>query len=119
MSTATIMAVAALVGVIGLAALAISTRSQLRRLELRARTLESRLDDDEVTIGAVRGEARSATNTARRAARAAGIELEAPRLPLEPVTGRVVRALAFSSGARRALSRLVSTRRPGRSARAA
>lgn len=111
MGTATVMATIALASVVLLAAILAVARGSLRRLEGRVHQLEQRLSDDESAIASVRGEARAAGHTARRAARAAGVELEAPRLPLEPVTGRVVRVLAFGAGARRALTRLASPRR--------
>ena len=111
MSTATLVATIALVGVAVLAVALLATRSRLHRLELRLGRIEDRVVDDEAAIASAHGEARAAAQTARRAARAAGVEMESARLPLEPVTGRVVRALAFGAGAKRAITRLASPRR--------
>ncbi len=94
-----------------LAVVLLITRARLERLEVRVRAVEDRVVEDEAAIAVAQGEARAASRTARRAARAAGVELEPARLPLEPVTGRVVRALAFGAGARRAITRLATPRR--------
>lgn len=111
MSTATLVATIALGGVAVLAVVLLATRARLHRLEVQVRRIEDRVADDEAAIASVHGEARAASQTARRAARAAGVEMGPTRLPLEPVTGRVVRALAFGAGAKRAITRLASPRR--------
>lgn len=80
---------------------------RIAALEADVRALTARLED----LG---GDARAAVLAARRAAAAAGVD-DPPRLPLEPVTGKVVRAVAFSAGARRVLARLAAPRVPRRS----
>lgn len=91
------------------------TRARVVRLEARVRGLESRVDDELApAVGEARGEARAAGVTARRAAVAAGLEETPRRLPLEQLTGPVVRAVAFGAGARRTVARLAGTRAPRR-----
>lgn len=93
---------------LSLAALtALVARRRVARSELRTAALESRMNVLLQELGATRVLAQSAGTTARRAAVAAGVEEPAPRLALEPLTGRVVRAVALGAGARRAVARLV------------
>jgi len=121
MSSATwIAAIAAVLGAV-LGVSLMRTRARLGRIEDRAARLEARMDDEiALAIEAARGEARAAGATARRAATAAGVDEAPRRLPLEAVTGPVVRAVAFSAGARRTIVRLAAPRRGrGRAARKA
>ncbi len=111
MSTTAVVAVLAIVTVVVLGLALAATRARVRRLEVRVRQVEDRMLGDEASIAAAHGEARAASHMARRAARAAGVEVAPARLPLEPVAGRVVRVLAFGAGARRAITRLASPRR--------
>ncbi|MEX2254145.1 MAG: hypothetical protein WEC34_01795 [Acidimicrobiia bacterium] len=84
----------------------VRTRTRLATLEAGMRRLSQRLDTDlEPAIAEARADARNAATKARDAAIAAGVTEPPPRLPLEPITGRVVRAVAFGAGARRALAR--------------
>jgi hypothetical protein len=84
------------------------------RVEARLRTAERRITalDAEVRerlapdLADVRSQARAAASEARKAARAAGVEEDPPRLAWEPVTGPIVKALAFGAGASRAVARL-------------
>jgi hypothetical protein len=117
MSTALLAAFAGGIALV-LVGMLIRTRARLARLEVRTAQLEARLDD-EVTpaLRDARGDAREARATARRAATAAGVDEAPRRLPLEPVTGPVVRAVAFGAGARRTLVRLATPR--GRAGKAA
>jgi hypothetical protein len=102
----TILTGAALATVALLAVVLWVTRSRLRALEARTAHLEDHLRADvEPEVAAARAEARDATVAARRASLASGVDEPPPRLPFEPVTGRVVRAVAFGAGARRALAR--------------
>jgi hypothetical protein len=107
MSTATwIAAVAVAVG--GVLGVSLTrARARLSRLEARTAGIEARLDDEIAReISDALGEARAAGATARRAATAAGVDEPPRRLPFEPVTGPVVRAVAFGAGARRTIVRL-------------
>jgi len=108
MTTAAVLALAALAAVGALALGLARTRARLARVEARTRVLEEHLQQVEPDVAAARAEARDATVAARRASVAAGIDDPPPRLPFEPVTGRVVRAVAFGAGARRALARAAS-----------
>jgi len=105
----TVMAAVALV-VVGVLAIAlVRTRTRLVGVEARTHALEDELHRRvEPDVAAARAEARDASVTARRAAAAAGIDDPPPRLPFEPVTGPVVRAVAFGAGARRALARVAA-----------
>jgi hypothetical protein len=102
----TILAVGALAATAVLAVALVRTRARLARLEARTRELahdvHGRVEPD---VAAARAEAHDASILARRASVAAGVDDPPPRLPFEPVTGRVVRAVAFGAGARRALAR--------------
>jgi hypothetical protein len=86
------------------------TSARLRALTARTSRLEdhvhTRIEPDVATALA---EARDAGVTAKRASLAAGVDEPLPRLPFEPVTGRVVRAVAFGAGARRAIARAAPT----------
>ena len=106
MTTTTVLSAVALTAAGGLAVVLVRTRVRLVRVEGRIRDLEEhvrgRVDAD---VAAARAEARDASRTAQRASVAAGVDEPPPRLPFEAVTGRVVRAVAFGAGARRALAR--------------
>lgn len=85
------------------------TRARLARVEERTRWLEQRVRADlEPAITEARIDARRAATVARDAALAAGVPQPVPRLPFEPVTGPVVRAVAFGAGARRAIARVTA-----------
>jgi hypothetical protein len=98
-----------------LAVAVIRMRVRLRHLEgttteldeLVRRRLEPRLAE------AV-ADARAAGVAARDAAIASGSGVPSPRLPLESVTGPMVRAVAFGASARRAFARVTT---PARSSR--
>jgi len=80
---------------------------RLRRLETAVTDLTRSLHEVEPALGELRTEVRSAAHDARRAARAAcAPEPPPPALAFEPVTGPVVKAVAFGAGARRVLQRL-------------
>ena len=112
MSAASWFAVGAVVLATALGVSLMRTRTRLGRLEVRAGRLEARIEDEIArAISEVRGEARAAGATARRAATAAGVDEPPRRLPLEPITGPVVRAVAFGAGARRTIVRLAGSRR--------
>lgn len=107
MTTATVLAIVGLGGVIALAGALVATRARLYRLEARVRSLDARVADEIApAVDAARQDARVATATARRAASAAGIEEPPARVPFEPIVGPVVRAVALGAGAGRALHRL-------------
>jgi hypothetical protein len=109
MSAAAWLASAALVMSAALAVALLRTRARLARLETTSGRLEELVHRElEPGLAAVRADARRAQVTARDAAIAAGVTDPPPRLPLEPVTGRVVRAVAFGAGARRALARVAT-----------
>ena len=87
-------------------------RAHVHRLDTRVHSLETRLATEVApSVKAARADARNAAATARRAAEAAGVPDPPPRVPLEPVAGPVVRAVALGAGARRALARLARPRR--------
>jgi hypothetical protein len=87
------------------------TRVLVGRLEARVVGLEGRLEHEiSGPVSEALVEARSAGATARRAATAAGVDEPPRRLPFEPVTGPVVRAVAFGAGARRAIVRMAGPR---------
>jgi hypothetical protein len=107
------MTVATVLGLLAIVLLAVAlvrTRARLARVEARTVELEAHLQRRiEPDVAAARAEAHDASVTARRATAAAGID-DHPndrelRLPFEPVTGRVVRAVAFGAGAKRAIAR--------------
>ena len=91
---------------IGLAGLAVTTRRTHRRLQAAERRVTS-LEDE---LRAVDRTSRHAVETARAAealARRPGAPPpEPPRVVLEPLTGRLVKAVALGAGARRAVTRL-------------
>ena len=112
MTAATWIAVGAGVLAVVLAVILVRTRARLVRVEARTARLEARLVDEVgPAITDARGEARAARATARRVASAVGLDESPRRLPLEAVTGPVVRAVAFGAGARRTLARLATPRR--------
>ena len=85
---------------------ALVARRRVARAERRTAVLEGRVDVLAQELGATRTLAQHAGTTARRAAIAAGVEEAVPRLALEPLTGRVVKAVALGAGARRAIAHL-------------
>jgi hypothetical protein len=102
-SQATIVAVVALVAAGVLAVATVRARRRLARLEARTGALEHTVRDDlEPGVAAAAADARAA---ARDAAIAAGVKPAAPRLPFEPLTGPVVRAVALGASARQVLAR--------------
>jgi hypothetical protein len=102
-SGSTIVAVVALVAAGVLALETARTRRRLARLETRTVALEHTVRDDlEPDVAAAVADARAA---ARDAAIAAGVKPAVPRLPLEPVIGPVVRAVALGASARQVLAR--------------
>jgi hypothetical protein len=113
MSTAAFV-LAALALLLGTVAVVVLAR-RAARAERQIRRLESDVDDLRARLGEVSGDARAASMTARRAAAAVGVD-EPARVPLEAVTGKVVKAVAFSAGARRAIARLADPRSLRRSA---
>lgn len=104
------LAIVALVVAVGALAVAITTRRRLVRSEQRLRALEGWSSEVDSGVAEAHADARSAGALAQRAATAAGVEDEPPRVPLEPLTGRVVRVVAFGAGARRAIARLAHVR---------
>jgi hypothetical protein len=93
-----------LAGVLGVAI--VRTRSRLARAEGRLEQLEQLVHAElQPGLVAAQVDARAAALTARDAAIAAGVAAPPPRLPLEAVTGPVVRAVAFGASARRAIAR--------------
>jgi type II secretory pathway pseudopilin PulG len=76
---------------------------RLARADTTARALEQRLAAVERSSAQALDTARDAAALARRASGAAE---PAPRVVLEPVTGPLVKAVAFGAGARRAVARL-------------
>ncbi len=121
MSTATWIAGTAVLLSVLLAVALLRTRARLRRVEATTARLVARLDDEVApALTHVQVEAQAARATARRAATAAGVDEPPRRLPLEPVIGPVVRAVAFGAGARRTLERLAGPMRVrGRTGKAA
>jgi len=119
MTVAGWLATAALCAVLVLAIALVRTRIRLARLVATTRALDELVRRDlEPRVAAARADARAADATARDAAIAAGVGPAPLRLPLEPVTGPVVRAVAFSASARRTLARVATaTLAPRREAR--
>ena len=116
MSTAEWLTAVALAVATGSAVALVVTRTRLRRVEGRVRSLEARLAREvEPAVAAAREDARAAATTARSAAARVGIAEPPPRVPLEPVAGPVVRAVAIGAGASRALARLARPRARRRS----
>jgi Flp pilus assembly protein TadB len=116
-STATWLAVLALVGVAVCAFGWRRSAGRVARLERRVAALEREVHDDVLpTLDLSLRESEEAVYEARRAARVAGIEEPLPRLAAEPFTAPVVRAVAFGAGARRAVARFAGDMAPlGRS----
>jgi hypothetical protein len=104
----------ALLALVGLGAATLLLVRRTRRADRRIRRLEDEVRTLTARVDGVGHDARAAAMTARRAAAAAGVD-DPPRVPLEPVTGTVVKAVAFSAGARRALARLADPRARRRS----
>lgn len=109
--TATLLALLAA----GLVAFAITDRRTRRRL----RATEARLTRLEDQLRTVDRASRDAVATARatetRLRQTPGVPPpEPPRVVLEPLTGRLVRAVALGAGARRAVTRLARGSRGGR-----
>lgn len=107
--TMVVSAIALGVGAVLTAAL-VATRTRLRRVEDRSRQLEQRLSVAEHAIVDARAEAAAAGRVARQAARATGVDDPPTRIVFEPLTGPVVRAVALSAGARRAITLLTRSR---------
>jgi len=85
------------------------------RIRRRLRAVEDRLTRLEDELHTVDRTSRRAVETARAAEALARRPVgaprpEPPRVVLEPLTGRLVKAVAFGAGARRAVTRLA--RRP-------
>src|SRR5690349_21477869 len=107
MSTAGWLAAVALVAVGVLGVMLPVTLRRTRAVEARLRRLEARVTNEvEPAIEAATTDARVAGQRARDAAAQVGLAEPAPRLPLEPVTGPIVRAVALGAGAGRVLTRL-------------
>jgi hypothetical protein len=88
---------------LGLVISVLALRARLERAERRLRALDQRIGTEiALDVAGARADARAATDLARRAA---GLPQPSPRLALEPVTGRLVRAVALGAGARRAIGR--------------
>jgi hypothetical protein len=88
------------------------TGARLHTVTARVGALEGRLAGLDVTTEQAIQTARAAAALARRA----GPDDEppaAPRVVLEPVTGRLVKALAWGAGARRVVTHLTHTARSG------
>ncbi len=100
------------VATVAAAAVGVRTRARLRAVTARVGVLEDRLAGLGVTTEHTIQTARAAASLARRTAGGAEAP-EPPRVVLEPVTGRVVKAVAWSAGARRAVTRLTRTTRSG------
>jgi len=98
-----------LLALVALGGMTILLARRARRADRRIRLLEDEVRSLAARVDGVGHDARAAAMAARRAAAAAGVD-DPPRVPLEPVTGKVVRAVAFSVGARRALARLADPR---------
>jgi hypothetical protein len=106
--TIVVVVLAVAVGVLAVALL--RTAARLRLLAARTSRLEEHVHGRvEPDVAAALAQARDASVTAKRASLATGVDEPLPRLPFEPVTGRVVRAVAFGAGARRAIARAAPT----------
>lgn len=99
--------------VVGILAAALAlTAGLLAGARARLATLERRLGVLDARVGALDARAAHAVETAQGAAALArrggpaAPEDAAPRVLLEPVTGPLVKAVAWSAGARRAATRL-------------
>jgi hypothetical protein len=88
------------------------TRARLHTVTARVDALEGRLAGLDVSTEHAVQTARAAAALARRLDPDA--PPAAPRVVLEPVTGRLVKALAWIAGARRVVTRLTHTTRSGR-----
>ena len=118
MSTDTVLVLVVSLAAGALAVATVRTRLRLARVEDRARRLEELVHAElEPGLAAARVDARAAAAAARDAAIAAGVRPPPPRLLLEPVTGPVVRAVAFGASARRAIARVSVPWRPHRDQR--
>lgn len=106
MTTAEVLAGAALVSVVVLAVALVVTGVRLARASERTRRLELEVAGLREAVERTSADVQAAGATARRAATAAGVEEPPPRVAFEPVTGPVLRAVAIGAGARRALGRL-------------
>jgi len=79
-------------------------RARLGRAEARLDALDERVGGEIASaLAAARADAQAATAMARRAA---GITEPPRKLAFEPVTGRLIKAVALGAGARRAIGRL-------------
>lgn len=107
---ADILGIGALVGCAALAVALVVVRAHLAAATTKIDKLERQVADLAAALERTRAGASAAMTTARRAAAAAGAEDPPTRLAFEPVTGPMVKALAFGGGARRALSSLASVR---------
>src|SRR5262245_8199890 len=97
----TITVIVLAVAVLMLAVALWRARAPLQAIAARTSRLEEHVHGRvEPDVAAALAEARDASVTAKRASLAAGVDEPLPRLPFEPVTGRVVRAVAFGAGAR-------------------
>jgi hypothetical protein len=92
------------VACVALAVVARRTHRRLRAVEDRLARLETDLDTVDRTSRRAVETARAAETLARRPAGTP--DPEPPRVVLEPLTGRLVKAVAFGAGARRAVTRL-------------
>jgi hypothetical protein len=90
-------------GLAGLGVTTTRTHRRLRTAEQHVAGLEDQLRDVERTSRHAAETARVAEALARRPG---GPPPEPPRVVLEPLTGRLVRAVALGAGARRAVTRL-------------
>ena len=95
--------------IVGLMVATIVLARRMGRADGRIRVLEGEVRALTARVDGVGSDARAAAMAARRATAAVGLD-EPPRVPLEPVTGRVVKVVAFSAGARRAIARLADPR---------
>lgn len=106
--TAIVAGVALLVAAVGLVGWWRAAR-RLAAVEARVARIDRDVHDELVpALERTRRASEEAYAAARLATQAVGIEEPPPRLAGEALTGPVVRAVAFSAGARRALARLAS-----------
>lgn len=108
MDGAMALAIGALASSALLLTMLVVTRGRLQHVEQQLSTLEREMHGElAVNIAVAQADARAAAETAREAARAAGVsDPPLPELAFELLTGRLVRAVAFGAGARRAIARL-------------
>jgi hypothetical protein len=107
---AEVFGISAFVGCCLLAVALAALRARLSAATSKIAWLERHVTELDAAVERTREGAAAAMTTARRAAVAAGAADAPPRLAFEPVTGPVVKALAFGGGARRVLSSLASGR---------